>query len=488
MAPGGRSWAQIAAGIPVRPDAGPSLAPQDANPACEAAKATPYPSADVPLQVHSMIQGGAVPSKDGAWVAVPKVGAGDEKSRKYEQGAEPPSIEVCTESDVKELDNFVSLTTRPDALTETCFTGAVVPLVDTLVSTPSPEDACQGSENMSTAASEQERERADSCILCSGSGLLCVGVMSDPCPLCDAPGETTGNEGPEVLGGNAISDDSSGTAASESEIIGAEEASNQNDENTSQPVGALKSVASPAGKAISAPPGLGPPQKPPGVWIWPDAETKDAPESPDATKTDTHDGTINWPETPVDCTEVEFIGKAAMLCFGPDFLKMTVSWVSPWAECKVAMSAADLRLHLGPTAKTNLLAPLARLQAVLGRDQKQYQCQIFRMERSKDDTLMHMTCARVSAGTCWDVLKSGSCPRPQCTWEHPTPTLLNVSCAGMLPTQRTSLATLMSRPVFDGAADKIQIKELPMFTPSFGTMQFNLGAFDDFEDSSDDEA
>merc|ERR1712023_314531 len=95
-------------------------------------------------------------------------------------------------------------------------------------------------------------------------------------------------------------------------------------------------------------------------------------------------------------------------------------------------SKAIVQLHLEPMAPVYLdfLAPLTRMQSVLVRDQAHHQCQIFHVNCSKDHVSMNISCARVSISTCWDVLKKGYCPRPGCTWEHPVPTVINVTWTG----------------------------------------------------------
>lgn len=186
---------------------------------------------------------------------------------------------------------------------------------------------------------------------------------------------------------------------------------------------------------------------------------------------------------------------------------MTVTWITPFGQ---PMSAAEVQLHLKPNPKVDFLAPLARLQNILARDAQSHECCLFRMERSKDDTLMHVTCARVSHNTCWDIVKNGYCPRlGRCTWEHPLPVFVNVSVAGQKSTQRTPLSTLLSKckdQIRDhGAADKTLLsKESPAFQPSgfpaespalqpsvprTGQNQvvLNVGAYDELDDSSDEE-
>jgi len=174
---------------------------------------------------------------------------------------------------------------------------------------------------------------------------------------------------------------------------------------------------------------------------------------------------------------------------------MTVSWAESFVEGKLALSIANVQLHLEPKAPANLLAPLVRLAAMLTRDQKLHQCQMFRMDRSKDNSSMHITCAQVSTATCWDVLKSGYCPRANCTWEHPAPCVICVSVAGSPPTQQTPLTSqcsqllqqtsLMQQAVADSGSDKVKTEDFFM-VPS-NTTQLNFGAFDDFTDSDESE-
>jgi len=200
---------------------------------------------------------------------------------------------------------------------------------------------------------------------------------------------------------------------------------------------------------------------------------------------------IEWPKSSIDSAEVEFVGKVAQACFGADFKKLAVSWSETWVEGKLALSIANVQLHLERAEAVNFLAPLARLQAMLARDQTLFQCQIFRLERSNDNASMHVTCARVSVNTCWDVLKSGFCPRTSCTWEHPAPTVMNVSLAGGPPmAMQTPLASLMPKPVVESLSETIPSKEFHMVPPSNAAMNeqmcFNFGAFDDMTDSSEE--
>merc|ERR1711865_484715 len=147
-----------------------------------------------------------------------------------------------------------------------------------------------------------------------------------------------------------------------------------------------------------------------------------------------------------DSPEVEFVRKIAQLVFGPDFIKMTVSWSGQSAQGKTALPSASVQLHLEPIAFSSFLTPLTRIQAVMGRDQKTQQCHIYRMNRSKDGASLAMMCARVSVGTCWDVLKKGFCPRPSCLWEHPAPRHLNVCCVGGPEVPKPAFTTLMPKP------------------------------------------
>lgn len=239
---------------------------------------------------------------------------------------------------------------------------------------------------------------------------------------------------------------------------------------------------------MSAPPGLGPP----GVWHWPDPERKYPARKTSETNASHRDepdsreeeNAISWPETFSNSTEVEFVGRVARYCFGDDFMRMTVSWTQPCVQGLSAIATANLDLHLRNAALANVVGPLVQLQAALARDQRMYECQIFRMERSKDNTSLHLTCARVSIDTCWDALKTGCC-RPNCPWEHPAPTFLRVCCAGQRAACPTPLATLMPRlPVGEGTADKIQRKAhltipTPVDVTDHVSQQLNIGAYDD---------
>jgi len=163
---------------------------------------------------------------------------------------------------------------------------------------------------------------------------------------------------------------------------------------------------------------------------------------------------------------VEFVGKAAQRCFGSDFIKMTVSWAEPWVQGESAQSIANVQLHVKPMVRINFLAPLASLQAVLARDQVVYKIQVFHMECANDNASIQITCTKVSPSTCWALLEKGSCQSPNCSWEHPVPTLLNVSLAGDHAVQQPTSAT--SDPVANTASDAILSKDAPVFTPPFG--------------------
>jgi len=492
MAPGGRTWAQIAAGLSVAESAGPTPPSKDAQPVHVPATAAPCPNIPnkdceaEPAEIV-LVEPCVVASRDEE---------GLQKGGELVKKDEKPPAEA--EADAK----VGAVPSLEEAQTAECVSASAAP--QNLVSPSSVEDACQRSD-MSTAASERSSSgvASGSCILCSGSGLLCVGLLSDPCPLCEPAGE--GDERPEAeaLNGNTGSDGSSlGAPPSEldrAEVIVVDESSEQNasgseDTNSANDAPPGKVTAPPGlGKAMTAPPGLGPP----GIWVWP--HESDAPEGcTEATEPNPKedDKPITWPETSVDSAEVEFLGRAAQCCFQADFLKMTVKWSEPFVKGDVSLATANVQLHLEPTAPVNFLAPLARLQAVLARDQEANQIQCFRMERSKDNSSMHITCAKVSASTCWDVLKKGFCPRPACTWEHPAPTLLNVTCAGVPAVHRTPLASLVSKPVVDAASEKIQSKDCPTFQPAMEPMgmqhvqmnQFslNFGAIMSSDESSDE--
>merc|ERR1712232_872755 len=96
-----------------------------------------------------------------------------------------------------------------------------------------------------------------------------------------------------------------------------------------------------------------------------------------------------------------------------------------------------------------------------------HRCQIFRMERSKDDAMLHFTCIHTTDITCWDMLKFGRCPRPGCTWAHPVPILISVSCAGDPGEQQAARATMMAKvPTMANAPDDIKSNESVAIPPS----------------------
>jgi len=370
-----------------------------------------------------------------------------------------------------------------DAQTDKCISDSAVP--HNLVSaSPRTEDALHRDDMSSTAASE--RERSESCILCSGSGLLCVGLLADACPLCDGePEEADVVETlePEAPCGKAMSEGSSG-GASQSE---AECAPESKDDSCPQEASERVYERTKDSTKMTAPPGLGPP----GIWVWPH-ESKTGLAESDAEAGSKEDAdTVSWPGSSVDSEEVEFVGRVAQGCFGHDFEKMNVTRVETKVEGKVALSIVNMQLHLDPKMPAHFLPPLARLQAMLARDQTLHRCQIFRMDRSKDNSTVHLTCAKVTAGTCWDVTKKGFCPRPGCTWEHPASVVMQVSVVGGSPiTSVVSEKPNLDADTSSDSSAKIPAKEVP---PASGTMNgnalnnLNFGAFDDLMSDTSEE-
>jgi len=377
MAATGRTWAQIASGQK-----------QDAAPCKEEANA-----AGIILQQ-------ALPKKVGLQ------SKGAQNGRPAGETAKPQSNSVCT----------------PAAVSKDLFK----------------KDSSQSSDLGSTAASERDVVQDSSsaattadCILCSGSGLLASGHMNDPCPLCDTagdqPGDATGSE-------KSVPAGSQKPEAAEHPEAEKEESNSSADEAVSS--SGIGSIVAPApGTSVVAPPGLGPP----GVWVWPHGDGKaartdsdEATAEPQEEECETEDGILSWPRDFVDSPEVLFVGKAALLCYGSDFIRMTVAWEEPLAQGDMMMQQAKVQIHLQPMAPVYLdfLAPLPRLQSVLSRDQSLYQCHISHMSCSKDHDSLDLSCYRVSHGTCWDIVKRGYCPRPGCTWEHPVPTVINVTWMG----------------------------------------------------------
>lgn len=342
------------------------------------------------------------------------------------------------------------------------------------------------------------------CILCRGSGLLCMGLLKDPCPLCEVEGDTAVDVGPILRLHSAVSDGSTHDAPlSEADLAEAyshsgsvdavtnpQQFGNEDDSQSwTDNYDCLADVTvgeqafpKPAGAmTCTAPPGIGPP----GVWVWPHADTKAQTEnSKDSDEDQEEDmSTSEWPEHPLDSVEVEFIGKVAQSCFGSDFIKMTVTWDDPVVQGQLIMPKVNVQLHLEPMAPVYLdfLAPLTRLQSLLHRDQAYHSCQISRLSIAKDSLTMDLSCAVVTSATCWDILKKGYCPRPACTWPHPVPTLVNVSWTG--------------GPEMHMGADDGKIQHGPGFFSITNVIdkpqcdlcnaQFNIGAYSS-DDSSDD--
>lgn len=507
MAPG-RTWAQIAAGKSVPEASVPSAEAVGPKSVLRGVDADPSPLPS--LLSAQVVAGGtgaspcpSVPTKaeldieQDEWCVVedvvlvasclPELSSAvsydenrlnDMEAASKDEDAEEP--EKCEET---------VLPSPGDAQTDKCNSGSAVP--HNLVSaSPRAEDALHIDDMSSTAASE--RERSESCILCSGSGLLCVGLLADACPLCDGDAEPEPDGGetlePEAPGGKAMSEGSS-AGASPSEAERAPESKDNclpSDEDDSCPQEASERVyeRTKDSTKMTAPPGLGPP----GIWVWPHESKTGLAESDAEAESKEDADTIIWPGSSVDSEEVEFVGRVAQGCFGHDFEKMKVTRVETKVEGKVALSIVNMQLHLDPKMPAHFLPPLARLQAMLARDQTLHRCQIFRMDRSKDNSTVHLTCAKVTAGTCWDVTKKGFCPRPGCTWEHPASVVMQVSCVGGPPS--TFVASEQPNLVANTWSSKIPAKEVP---PATGTMNINalnnmnFGAFDDLMSDSSEE-
>jgi len=320
----------------------------------------------------------------------------------------------------------------------------------------------------STAASEQETY---SCVLCSGTGLLCVGKLSDPCPLCgdqkvDSDSDRNSDKGVVAAVPLEVSDVPKPTdpvLAPEAEHGSATTGTDVNSQ------GPVKEAANPHSdetivsqvqetpktcKSVKAPPGLGPP----GTWIWPAADDKKT-TSDEPDKKSTASDELCWPEMPIDCVEVEFVGRVALECFGLEFQKMVVNWKTASVQGKLILPHARVVLHLEGSAFANSLSPLQRLQPVLSDEQKLHGCHIVRMERAKDNATLHFTCIYKTDSMCWDMLKLGRCPRPACTWAHPVPILISVSCADNPEGQQAKASLMAKVPLMANAPDKIQSQE-----------------------------
>lgn len=519
MAPG-RTWAQIAAGKSVPEASVPFAEAVGIKSVSRGVDSDPSPlpsllSAQVVAGVTGASPCPSVPTKaeldieQDEWCVVGDVvrvgpclpeltsaASYDEKRLNSFEEQMHGDMEASNDEDAEEPEKCEDtvLPSPGDAQTDKCISGSAVP--HNLVSaSPRAEDALHRDDMSSTAASE--RERSESCILCSGSGLLCVGLLADACPLCDAePEEPDGGETlePEAPCGKAMSEVSSG-GASPSEAERAPESKDDSlpiDEDDSCPQEASERVyeRTKDSTKMTAPPGLGPP----GIWVWPHESKTGLAESEESKEESKEDAnTITWPGSSVDSEEVEFVGRVAQGCFGHDFEKMKVTRVETKVEGKVALSIVNMQLHLDAKMPAHFLPPLARLQAMLARDQTLHRCQIFRMDRSKDNSTVHLTCAKVSDKTCWDVTKKGFCPRPGCTWEHPASVVMQVSCVGGSP----STAVASQKPNLDSdtsfSSPTIPAKDMKMVPPANGTMNvnalnsLNFGAFDDLMSDSSEE-
>jgi len=420
MALAGRTWAQVARGIPAAGEAalGGKAALEAIPDDAAAHEASRKPGLNATASAAAEQAAAQVPHEATSTVELTRA-------------SPPPGLSLDCSSEAEVIEEEVAAGLE-DALTETCDLSS--PATD-LAPASSAVDMCQRSEVSTTAS---ERGGNEHCILCSGTGMLCSGVLSDPCPLCETADGAVHDECHGVEASSAIGSSSSEVA---SERNGKDDCHSSAAEaiQQKQPLASVNVMSD--GTAMAAPPGLGPP----GVWVWSSTPKlgSDATEldSEQETRSEDGPGVITWPNSTTDSVEVEFVGMSAQLCFGTDFLKMTVSWADKWLEEKMSMPIANLQMHVS----SGSTATLGKLQAVLGRDQKIHQCHIFRMAKADNDASMTVVCAAVSANSCWDVLRKGFCPRgDKCTWEHPAPILLNVCFAGTLPEK--PLATLLQAP------------------------------------------
>lgn len=96
-----------------------------------------------------------------------------------------------------------------------------------------------------------------------------------------------------------------------------------------------------------------------------------------------------------------------------------------------------MELQLAEAAVKDLLAPLARLQGAVLQQMPSRGCQVYSVERARDNSLIKLCCAQVNDRSCWDAVKHGVCPRGGgsstggcCRWDHPAPTMLHITVIG----------------------------------------------------------
>eukprot|EP00930_Biecheleria_cincta_P088054 TRINITY_DN7728_c0_g1_i1.p1 TRINITY_DN7728_c0_g1~~TRINITY_DN7728_c0_g1_i1.p1 ORF type:complete len:522 (+),score=93.54 TRINITY_DN7728_c0_g1_i1:41-1606(+) len=125
--------------------------------------------------------------------------------------------------------------------------------------------------------------------------------------------------------------------------------------------------------------------------------------------------------------EVQLISEVSQQTFAGDFESASVSHTAGMTGIPLVI----LRLSLSAAARGNALAPLARLQSVLGWELPARQCQVFQLGRSRDNSVLSITCAQVSEDTCWDIANFGRCPRVDngivCRWHHPLPVMVFIT-------------------------------------------------------------
>lgn len=320
--------------------------------------------------------------------------------------------------------------------------------------------------------------------------MLASGLLTDLCPLCGS--ERAEDEKQEALSSTASSGNGGGESLQSEDMC--EGLTRTSRDNSVCEIGESVRTNPKEGKAISAPPGIGPP----GIWFWPaDADPpggKTAPDdrTPDGAGSDTpgEEHTFSWPESYSNSPAVEFVCHVAQYCFEASFMSMNVSFAQPDEE---GQTTANLELHLRQAAMVSSMPPMARLQAVLARDHRMHQFHIFSMDRSIDNSSLRLSCAQVSADTCWDALKPAGCWRgSSCPWEHPVPTVVHVQCAGDHAALPTPLATLMPKVPFDPTTSDVIMNKgrIPATTVEVNMVelnhqQLNIHAYDDDYESDD---
>eukprot|EP00931_Biecheleriopsis_adriatica_P022482 TRINITY_DN14433_c0_g1_i1.p1 TRINITY_DN14433_c0_g1~~TRINITY_DN14433_c0_g1_i1.p1 ORF type:complete len:475 (+),score=89.52 TRINITY_DN14433_c0_g1_i1:42-1466(+) len=199
----------------------------------------------------------------------------------------------------------------------------------------------------------------------------------------------------------------------------------------------------------------------------------------------------SWPFEP-SSAEVQLVGEVILKTFAQEFSHMIVCQAAPMVNiCMVPITI--LRLHLAEATKSNLLAPLARLQGALSMVLPASGCQIQQIQRSRDNATLAVNFLHISEMTCWETLRYGYCPRAKigCRWHHPAPIVMCIVVAEGTqepPASELTEKALRLLQVQQGAGGAWEVsspeKVSVLCTEEAIACSPNLSAYDS-EDSSD---